>query len=196
MKKRVIFNLILVLLIFFLVYVLISSIQEPIAFKNEKDSRRDAVVERLMEIRTAQEAFRGVKGGFAPDFDSLSLVLNRDSFAIVSIIGDPDDPNFTGEIQYDTTFIPARDSIAALGLSLDSLRYVPFGSGAVFDIAADTLTYQNTLVNVVEVGTVWKIFMGKYADNRFKKYDDRYNPNAIIKFGDLNKPTVAGNWEN
>ena len=42
----------------------------------------------------------------------------------------------------------------------------------------------------------WKVFMGKYAGKRFKKYDDRYNPNAIMKFGDLGKPTVAGNWEN
>lgn len=196
MKKRVIFNLVLVLLIFLLIFVLISSIQEPIAFKSEKDKRQSAVIERLMDIRTAQEAFRGVKGGFAPDFDTLSMVLRQDSFVLVSIIGDPDDPNFTGEIVYDTTRIPAIDSVNAMGLVLDSLRYIPYGEGEVFDIAADTMTYQKTLVNVVQVGTRWKTFMGKYAAKRFKKYDDRYNPNGIIKFGDLNKPTVAGNWEN
>ena len=196
MKKRSIFNLILVLLIFGLIYVLISSIQEPIAFKAEKEKREDAVIAKLMEIREAQEAFRGVTGGFAQDFDTLQLVLEKDSFIIVSIIGDPDDPNFTGEITYDTTKIPAIDSVLAMGIGLDSLRYVPYGEGETFKIAADTLTYQKTLVNVVEVGTVYKVFMGKYGDNRFKKYDNRFDPNKTMKFGDLTKPTVAGSWDN
>ncbi|MCR9289091.1 MAG: hypothetical protein NXI23_17080 [Bacteroidetes bacterium] len=196
MKKRSIFNLLLVLLIFVLVYVLISSIQEPIAFKAEKEKREDAVIAKLMQIREAQEAFRGVTGGFAGDFDTLQLVLERDSFVIVSIIGDPDDANFTGEITYDTTKIPAIDSVRALGLQLDSLRYVPYGKGEMFEIASDTLTYQKTMVNVVEVGTIYKVFMGEYASNRFKKYDDRYNPGKAMKFGDLNKPTVAGSWDN
>jgi hypothetical protein len=137
-----------------------------------------------------------VTGGFAGDFDTLQLVLERDSFVIVSIIGDPDDANFTGEITYDTTKIPAIDSVRALGLQLDSLRYVPYGKGEMFEIASDTLTYQKTMVNVVEVGTIYKVFMGEYASNRFKKYDDRYNPGKAMKFGDLNKPTVAGSWDN
>ena len=80
-------------------------------------------------------------------------------------------------------------------INLDSLEFIPFGEGAVFEMQADTLTYQSTLVNVVEVKTTRNKYMGKYADLRFARYDQSYNPNSIIKFGDMTAPNLAGNWE-
>ena len=193
---RLVINLILVVLAAALVYVLISTIQEPIAFKAEKEKRERAVIDKLMKIRIAQEAFRSIKGGFAPTFDSLEYVLKNDSFAIVKIIGDPDDPNFTGEITYDTTKRHARDSVVKLiKMSIDSLRYVPFTEGMAFDIQADTITYQSTTVPVVEVGIRRKAFMGDYGKERFARYDAKYNPRSPVKFGDMNAPNLAGNWE-
>ncbi|MCO6491638.1 MAG: hypothetical protein J5I98_24695 [Phaeodactylibacter sp.] len=192
---RIIINLVLAAIIVGLVWVLISSIREPIAFKAEKEKRERAVIDKLMKIRTAQEAFRNIKGGFAPSFDSLSYVLKTDSFMIVSVIGDPDDPDFTGEIIYDTTYMPAIDSIKAMGINLDSMRFVPYGGGAVFDIQADTITYQSTNVPVVEVGVRRKVFMGPFKDPRFARYDNSYDPNSILKFGNMNAPNLAGNWE-
>jgi hypothetical protein len=126
----------------------------------------------------------------------LKEVLEGGKFRVISVLGDPDDPNFDrNNLQYDTTYFPAIDSVRALRINLDSLRYVPFGNGAMFEIAADTITYQSTLVNVVEVGVQRKLFMGKYADPLYGKYDNRYDPNSKIKFGDLNTPNTSGNWE-
>lgn len=192
---RIIINLVLAVIVLGLVWVLIGSIREPIAFKAEKEKRERAVVAKLMKIRTAQEAFRNIKGGFAPDFDSLAMILETDSFAIVKVIGDPDDPNYTGEIIYDTTYMPAIDSIQAMGINLDSLQFVPYGSGASFDIEADTITYQSTNVPVVQVGVRRKVFMGPYASPRFARYDSGYDPNSILKFGNMNAPNLSGNWE-
>ncbi len=192
---RLVINLFLVAVIVGLVWLLIQSIREPIAFKAEKDKREQAVIAKLMEIRKAQEAFRDIKGGFAPDFDSLKYVLLNDSFRIVQVYGDPDDPNFTGEIIYDTLKVSARDSIRVMGINLDSLPFVPYGRGERFEIQADTLTYQNTLVNVVEVGVRKKAFMGPWADPRFARYDRGYDPNSVLKFGTMNAPNLSGNWE-
>lgn len=192
---RLVINLILAAIVVGLVWVLISSIREPIAFKAERQKREEAVIDKLRMIRQAQEAFRDIKEGFAPSFDSLKKVLRTDSFTLVKVIGDPDDPDFTGEIIYDTTYVPAYDSIRTLGIRLDSLEYVPYGQGATFTIAADTITYQNTLVDVVEVGTTRKTYMGRFADPRFARYDQSYDPNSVIKFGDMNKPNLSGNWE-
>ena len=192
---RIIINLVLAVIVLGLVWVLIGSIREPIAFKAEKEKRERAVVAKLMKIRTAQEAFRNIKGGFAPNFDSLAMILETDSFAIVKVIGDPDDPNFTGEIIYDTTYMPAIDSIQAMGINLDSLQFVPYGSGASFDIEADTITYQSTNVPVVQVGVRRNVFMGPYASPRFARYDSGYDPNSILKFGNMNAPNLSGNWE-
>ena len=173
---RLIINLVLVAIVAFLVWMLIGSIREPIAFKAVKDKREQAVIDKLMVIRETQEMVRSITEGFAPSFDSLKKVLTTQDFAIVSVIGDPDDPNFTGEIKYDTTYLPAIDSINALGINLDSLKYVPYGEGNTFEIAADTITYQSTNVPVVEVGVRKKVFMGPYASERFARYDQGYNP--------------------
>jgi hypothetical protein len=37
--------------------------------------------------------------------------------------------------------------------------------------------------------------MGDYGKERFARYDAKYNPNSPIKFGDMNAPNLAGNWE-
>ena len=192
---RLAVNLVLVLIVAGLVYVLYSSISEPIAFKNEYEKRKSAVVGQLTKIRTAQEAYRDITGEFAGSFDTLVQVLTNDSFVVIGVVGDEDDENYDGPILYDTTKFSALDSMVTLGISVDSLKFVPFTTDDTFNIQADTLTYQNTLVNVVEVGTTYKQFMGPYADQRFAKYDEKYNPNGWIKFGNLNKPNLAGNWE-
>ena len=193
---RLVINLVLLVLVAVMAYLLVNSINEPIRFKAEKDKRQNAVVDKLLTIRKVQEFYRDITdGSFAPNFDTLKQVVQNGQFRNIRVVGDPDDPNFTGEITYDTTYIPSRDTIAALGISLDSLEYVPYGNGATFDIMADTLTYQSTLVNVVQVGVPIKDFMGPFADPRYAKYDDSYNPNALIKFGDMTKPNLSGNWE-
>ena len=193
---RLIVNLLLIALIGGLGYLLVNSIQEPIKFKAEKDRRQNAVVDKLIIIRQVQEFYRDIKEGeFAPSFDSLVDVLKNGRFRNIRVVGDPDDPNFTGEITYDTSYMPAIDTITALGINLDSLKYIPFGEGATFDMMSDTLTYQSTLVNVVQVGTPIKTFMGVFGDPRYGKYDNSYKPNNMIKFGDMNKPNLSGNWE-
>lgn len=188
---RIAINLVLVLVIAVLAYLLVDSIREPIQFQSERDRRETAVETKLDQIRVAQESYRDITGEFAPTFDTLQQVLQNENFKIISIVGDKDNDE---EIRYDTTFVSARDSIQSLGIVLDSLPYIPYTSGETFDIKADTLTYQATLVYVCEVGTTRDKFMGKYADERFQRYDDTYEPTATIKFGDMSKPSLAGNW--
>lgn len=195
---RLVFNVILLLVAAALAFMLYKGIEEPIAFDNEKERRKDIVVEKLETIRKAQEMYRDITGNFAPNFDTLVEVLTKGRFTRIAVIGDPDDPNFQGQITYDTSYTAAIDSIRAIGMDLASLRYVPTfkdTEATQFMIAADTIEYQSTTVAVVEVGTPWKTFMGLYADKRFAKYDQNFNPNKVLKFGDLNKPNLSGNWE-
>lgn len=172
-------------------YILMDSIREPIEFKNQRLLREGAVTAKLEKIRTAQESFRDITGKFAHNFDTLEQVLKTEDFKIVSIIGDIDADE---EITYDTTLVSAKDSIMKLGIDLDSLSYIPFTNKKQFDIKADTVTYQAILVYVTEVGTNRSNYMGKFSDPKYKRYDDRYEPNKFIKFGDMSKPNLAGNW--
>lgn len=193
---KLVINVVLLLIAAFLVYTLYGSIEEPIAFGDERVKRTDAVVERLKDVRQAQQLYRDVTGqGFAPTFDTLQEVLRNGRIPIVSVYGDVDDPNFDGEIRYDTIYKSAYDSIQALGIVLDSLPYIPYTGGEKFEIWADTVTYQSTLVDVVEVKTYYKSFMGEYADPRFARYDQAYDPNKPLKFGNRSSPSLSGNWE-
>ncbi len=193
---RIVINIVLLLATVGLVYLLYSSIQEPIEFKKERTRREEAVIAHLIKIRTAQEAFRDITGGFAKNFDTLAQVLTTGKFKIIRVTGDPDDPNFTGVITYDTIYQPAIDSIKALGIDLETLPIVPFSGGAhKFEMDADTLTYQGTLVQVVECKTTRKNFMGRFASPSFAKYDKTYDPNSYLKFGNMSQPNLSGNWE-
>lgn len=189
-----VFKILVYLLALLLGFMLYSSIKEPIKFQAAKKAREAVVVKQLEDIRTSQEIYRAVTGEFCSDFDTLAQVLKTGQIPFLVLTADPDFPNDPEKIIRDTTYSSALDSLMTMGINLDSLRYVPFGGGKTFDIAADTLTYQSTLVNVVEVGTYYKDFMGKYADPKYGKYDQSYTPSERIKFGDLSKPNISGSW--
>jgi len=193
--KRLI-NLVLIALVGVLIYALYDSIREPIAFKNAKESREQVVQEKLTRIRVAQEAFRDITGVFASSFDTLAQVLNTGKFTIINVNGDPDDPNFTGEVTYETILRPAKDSMLnKLGVSdFMSLATVPFGNGTAFEMEALEIEYQGTKVPVVQVSTPYATFMGEFSSRRFTKYDQKYDPSNPLKFGNLNAPSLAGNW--
>ncbi len=188
-------NLFLILLIGLLGYMLYQSIKEPVKFGETKNYRKNVVVDKLQKIRTAQELYRSIKGGFAGSWDDLVMTLKTDSIPHVKTIGDPDDPTNSEKFQRIVTYTPAIDTVRALGLDLDNLAIVPFSGGKKFDITADSIEYQKTTVSVVEVGTPWKSFMGEFGDPKFRMYDKMYDPNKKLKFGDLTKPNLSGNWE-
>lgn len=198
---RKLFSLFFLVLAFFLAYLLYKSIEEPIAFNDIRSERTDVVAAKLEMIRSAQELYRDITGEYAPSFDTLKQVLNEGELLSIRVVGDPDDPDFTGEITYDTTRIPARDTFPGLGIVLDDLEKVPYtGEGydnpsTDFDIDAKVIEYQSTNVPVVQVGTKQANFMGEYAKPKYQRYDQNYDPNAPIKFGDLSKPTLSGSWQ-
>lgn len=195
MRKGI--NLALFLITLVLTYWLYKSVKEPIEFHAEADKRKDAVITVLKKLQVAQDVYRMVTGAYASNFDTLSKVLNNGKIEIVKLGEDPSDPGNQDKFIRTVSYKAAKDSLFSLlngNINIDSLRYVPFGEGKVFDIAADTLTYQNALVNVVQVQTRFKDFMGIYADPRYQKYDSYYDPEKALKFGDMNSPNTNGNW--
>ena len=192
---KLLLNIVLLLIIGVLIWLIYRNIREPIVFAEQYELRQGAVVDKLEDIRTAQELFKRITGNYAADFDTLKTVLRNDSIAIYKIIGDVDAND--GVTEVETLYTSAKDSIRNMGISIDSLNFVPYGSeNAKFSIDADTLNYQNTLVNVVEVGIPKHEFMGPYADKKYMKYNEYYNPDDMLKFGDMNAPNTSGNWNN
>jgi len=192
---KYVINFVLVLLILAFAYFLYNSIAEPIKFTEEKKRREVKVINNLKDIRTVQELYREITDSFANNFDSLIYVLKNDSIPVIKTIGNPDEIESIEDVEYDTIYFSAIDSINKLKIDLDSMKYVPYSNGKIFNIAAQEIDYQKTKVNVVEVSTRYKFFMGMYADKKYQKYETGYDPDKILKFGDLNTPNITGNWE-
>ena len=192
---KFIINLILVLLIFAFAYFLYQSIAEPIRFTDEKAKREKLVIDRLKDLRSSQEMFREITDSFSNSFDTLIYVLKNDSIPVIKIIGNPDEIGTEETVEYDTIYFSALDSLNKMKINLDSLPFIPYGGGKKFYMKSGEIDYQKTKVNVVEAGARYRDFMGKYADKAYKKYETGYDPDNMVKFGDLNSPNLTGNWE-
>lgn len=185
-------SIVLFLASIFLMYLLFLNIQEPIKFQKELETRETKVIKKLEDIRKAQEYYKDITGKYANSFDSLKYVLQTDSFSIIKVEGDPDDP--TSKFIKTVIKRSAMDSIKSVGLDISDLASIPFTDNDKFSIEADTLTYQSTLVNVTQVGTRYKNFMGPFASKKYSKYDNSYDPDKMLKFGDMSSPNLSGNW--
>ncbi len=72
---RAIIQIVLGILIVVLAYFVYNSIMTPIRFNKLKDVRELAAIERLLDIREAQKAYKDVNTKYTADFDSLITFL-------------------------------------------------------------------------------------------------------------------------
>ncbi len=81
MKK--VLNVVLLCLVIALVYANFSSVNAPLDFDKKRMERDKVVIERLIDIRTAQVEYRAQNGRYAATFDELISFLD-DSMNVVS----------------------------------------------------------------------------------------------------------------
>lgn len=205
---NIVFSVIIVVLIYFLV----QSILEPIRFNKEKDTREAAIKERLIDIRTAQEAFKSVKGYYTGSFDTLITFLKTDSLPLVFKRGSLTDEMIAdgitseqeavrkGLISRDTSYIPVLDSLFHKDFNVDDLRYVPGLKDTEFQIAAGrVMTSSMVMVNVFEASVRNDVFLSDLDRQLVINYDEQRTKITGfpgMKVGDVKEPNNnAGNWE-
>jgi hypothetical protein len=205
-------NIVFTIIIIVLVYFLVESIMKPIRFNKEKDAREAAIKERLIDIRTAQEAFKSVKGYYTGSFDTLITFLEADSLPLVFKRGSLTDEMIAagittekeavkkGLISRDTSYIPVRDSIFDKGYPIDQLRFVPGMEKSEFQMsAARVMTTSMVLVNVFEAYVLNDVFLGDLDRQLVVNYNDQRTKITGfpgMKVGDVKVPNNnAGNWE-
>ncbi|HNX85211.1 MAG TPA: hypothetical protein PKK03_12250 [Bacteroidales bacterium] len=205
-------NIVFTLIIIVLAYFLFESIMKPIRFKNERESRESAIKEKLIDIRTAQEAFKSVKGYYTGSFDTLITFLKTDSLPLVFKIGSLTDEMIAsgittereavkkGLISRDTSYIPVRDSIFDKGYPIDQLRFVPGMEKTEFQMSAGrVMTTSMVLVNVFEAYVLNDVFLSDLDRQLVVNYNDQRTKITGfpgMKVGDVKVPNNnAGNWE-
>jgi len=157
MKKVI--QIILSVTIIVLAYLLFESISKPIRFEAEKKKISEATIERLKNIRTAQNAYKEKHGKYANDFDKLISFIKTDSFDIkkpINLGWDQDEMTQeeairAGKLKFEISKINVLDSLFKNEAIVDSMRYVPYSEGYEFEMGAgEVLTASKVKVNVFE----------------------------------------------
>jgi hypothetical protein len=247
MKKVV--NIVLVLCVAGLAYICVGSIMGSINFGKEREAREKQIIARLIDIRTAQIAFRDQnKGQYTDNFDELIDFVKNGKMPFVKKVGELSDKQLedglteakavkmieeareatkpavakkkwqeaekaglvkldkNGEVaEYifsrDTFWVAAIDTLFPQGFNADSLRYVPFGNGAEFEMrtGCDSSSKSGNKLYLFEAKTLYRTYLEGINKDELNNLIDlqmelgRY---PGLKVGDAEVGNNnAGNWE-
>ncbi len=247
MKKIV--NIVLTLCVVGLAYICVGSIMGTINFGKVREAREKEIIARLIDIRTAQVAFRDLhQGQYTDNFDELIEFVKNDSLPFVKKVGELTDKqledgwtdnkaarlieearnakrasvarnkwkeaekaglvrlNKKGEVEEyffsrDTMWVLALDTLYPKGFNADSLRYVPFGNGAEFELltGCDSSSKSGNKLYLFEAKTPYRAYLDGINKDELNNLIDlqlelgRY---PGLKVGDAEVGNNnAGNWE-
>lgn len=163
MKKSIV-NSILVLCTLGLAVACFFSIYNDIAFDDEKAAREKLVIDRLMDIRNAEEQFKMTFGEYCGTMDSLiDFVKNGKTVDKIIKEGELTDDQLEagmtereavaqGIIKRDTVWITAA---AKLGIANpDSMKYVPVGRKADGSFTVVRSTFDPSVYDTIYQGII------------------------------------------
>lgn len=210
---RRIIQVLFVLVIIVLGYLIIESIMEPIRFNQQVEVRERATIDKLIDIREAQKAYKDIYKKYAGSFDTLIAFVDTGNFTLIRAIGEIpedwlDELGFEkareraleeGKIMREPFQVPVKDSLFTASYETNTLDVVPYTDGVKFIMeSGELLTSSNLTVQVVEVFVLYdellagmdKQLVVNYKDERFKIVGFEG-----VKFGSMEEGTLTGNWE-
>ncbi len=233
---KVVMRVLLALAIVLLAYISWKSIQGPIDFNAEVDRRDQAVIQRLVDIRTAQVAYRAQTGTYTASFDTLAnfikdgkivtlvrsgdlteaqleagmteeramQIINSGNERAIREAGLWDDQKNGPQLTRDSLYSPAVEVLFPNRARIvpDSIGYVPFGRGAMFELGVDSLiTASGYPIQVFEAKTPYTVYLGdldqRLLNQKIQEVLDRPgNRFPGMQVGSLQVANNnAGNWE-
>jgi hypothetical protein len=209
--------IILTAAIIFLAWTLFRQVMTPLEYRKELALREHAVIERVIQIRSAEQAFKQKNDHYTADWDSLINFMLNDSLSFERKLVDENDSVAmaqllrSGRSNSETFSMPARDTafvnragdpIRLTTEQIRDMKFVPFAEpGTEYILNAAMLTTESkVVVPVFEAKAPYKMFMYDLdqqelvnlideARNVYKKYPG-------IQVGSIERATNdAGNWE-
>lgn len=223
---KTVINAILVLCTLGLLWVCYSSIMGPINFEETQKARENVIKARLIDIRKAQVEYRTQHNGqYTDNFDSLidfikngklpfilkegvlsdeqlekgmteakaaAIVRSGDAAAIAA--------NGLQGFRRDTVWVSVIDTIFGGNFNADSIKYIPFSNGKIFEMAtrSDT-TDKGQPLNLFEAKADYDTYLSdldKQELINLKDMQTKLFKYCGLKVGDIESPNNnAGNWE-
>ena len=227
---KTVFNIVLGLCVIALIYICYNSIMGPINFENAQKVREEAVKARLINIRKAQQEYKSVhRGRYADKFDVLIDFVKTQKLPFVRKEGELTDKQLEDgmtekkameiitranktvrfdevkkwgleNFKRDTMWVAMLDTIYPKGFNADSMRFVPYGNGAEFElIVRNDTTQSGAAVCLYEVKTPYEVYLNgldKQEIINLKDLDNQTGRYSGLMVGSIDMPNNgAGNWE-
>ena len=174
-----------------LAYFLVSGIAHDIEQEKLIKSVEAKVIDKLIKIRQAEEAYQAVTGSFTSDWDKLVsfvdtgvIYLTERKETIIPLDYGAD----SVYVEIDTLgSVPVKDSLFPANFQVDRLPFVP-DSDQKFKIWADKINKSGVMVDVIEVVDPDPVDPTRSEENEIKN-------RKPLRFGSRTDVTTAGNWE-
>ena len=180
-------RIILPILVLSLSIWLANIIIAPIQFEKEKNFRYEFVKKKLIEIRSAQLAYKEKNNQFTHNFDSLINFVKKDSFVLVQktdTLIEYYNKTYR-EMQFKDTMLidtlgktSVLDSLFGKKYPIDSLAYVPPINQTQFEMRAGIINKSKIDVPVFEA-----------------KDPSPYDVRDPLIIGSMNEANLNGNWQ-
>lgn len=197
--KKILLQVVLLVIIAVLGYYVYESIMEPVRFDKEKRVRMKVVIEKLKDIRNSQLVYKKVNGSYTGSFDTLINFIKTEKLPIVKMIPDPEDTTFTKTINDTVGYINIADTLFAhKNYTIDELPIIPFSGGEHFEMHADTIERGGMKVYVFEVKAPYTAFLKGMDEQTVRNIiakDEDLERYPGLKVGSLTEPSTDGNWE-
>ncbi len=213
--KKIIIQVLLAAVILFLGYKCYDSIMLPQRFSEIKKTRYEKIIEKLQDIRKAQEAYKGVHGKYTGSLDTLINFIKFDSIKVVRSIGALTDEQIDqgmteaegikkGFIIRDTIKVAALTHVFNKDYPIDQLRHVPFTNKKhQFKMGASSITTDSGIeIPLFEARIsnmeIFEDVRDKYNEQLLEENGERLRLNKYpgLKVGDLKEANNnIGNWE-
>lgn len=189
-------------------YMIYKSVNGPIEFKKVRQERFQSVINKLKDIRDAQEAYKSVNNKYANNFNSLIKFVDTGDY-IITTQRDSSFTRYSKEYQIDLPVdtvvidtlgtVKVKDSLFKNDDRYKSMMEVPFAqNGETFEIKADILDKNGYKAPVYEVKVKKDVVLYDQPADLRKQENARNSVEEVngeyVKVGSLEEVSTNGNW--
>ena len=189
-------------------YMIYKSVTGPIEFDKIKKERFAEVIDRLKDIRNAQDAYKTVNGRYANNFESLVAFVDTGKYTITQQ-RDSSYMEFDKVYQIDMLkevkiidtlgFVSVKDSLFKDSDRFKNMMNVPYApNNEKFTMKADIVEKSGYRAPVYEVKVPKSVILHDQPKDLLSRENAQVSVEEVngpeIKVGSLTEVSTSGNW--
>jgi hypothetical protein len=206
---KLVIQLLLWVVIFFLGYLVFNAVYEPIQFNEVKEKRFPKVIERLKDIRAAQLAHQEITGKYAKNFDNLVSFIDTAQFVLTqrrdTTVLDQEYKKQFGVDKYidkvliDTLgYASVKDSLFKDDRHKNMMNVPVRGVDAKFEMDAGTIFKNDQQIPVFEAKVAKSVILHDQDKDLVRQENQVVSVDgvngAFIRVGSMEQVNTNGNW--